>query len=326
MFDIIGDVHGHAIHLESLLKKLGYQMVNGAYAHAERKALFVGDLIDRGPNQVDVYRIVRAMVEAGNGLVILGNHEFNAIAWATPDPDAPGEFLRKHTSSNLRQHQQFLNQVGQDSALHVEMIDWFKTLPVYIEDFGLRAVHACWHAESLSALEPWLDDQKALKADSWVATSRKGSVAYEAIENVLKGLEATLPKGVSYVDEDGNQRSKTRTCWWLEDAKTFREALLVPSSIRDRIPNDPLPDSARLNYDKQLPLFIGHYWRKGQPELLSDHIACVDYSIGVGNSSGSLCAYRWNGELFLDAKQFVAVMGGSEPKRDNLITNIVLER
>jgi hypothetical protein len=326
MFDIIGDVHGHALHLEALLKKLGYQVVNGAYAHPERKALFVGDLIDRGPNQVDVYHIVRAMVDAGNGLAIMGNHEFNGIAWATPDPDAPGEFLRKHTSSNLRQHQEFLKQVGQDSALHVEMIDWFKTLPIYIEDYGLRAVHACWHAESMLALQPYLDDKKALRDDAWVATSRKGSEAYHAIENVLKGLEATLPKGVSYVDEDGNPRSKTRTCWWLEDATTFREALLVPSSIRDRIPNDPLPDSVRLVYDKQVPLFVGHYWRKGKFELLSEHIACVDYSIGVGTSSGSLCAYRWNGELHLDASNFVGIVGGTEPKHDKDIENIVLSR
>ena len=326
MFDIIGDVHGHAIHLEALLKKLGYQKINGVYQHPERKALYVGDLVDRGPSQVETYKIVRAMHDADKALVILGNHEFNAVAFATPDPDEPSEFLRKHTKGNLRQHQEFLNQVGQDSALHVEMIEWFKTLPAYIDDFGLRAVHACWHHESITAMQPWLDGNKAIKADAWVTASRKGSVFYEAIENVLKGLEATLPKGVTYIDEDGNQRGKTRTRWWLEDATTFREALLVPSSIRDRIPHDPLPDSVRLVYDKQRPLFIGHYWLRGKPELLNAHMACLDYSIGVGTSSGSLCAYRWDGEHHLDGEKFVAVIGGAENMQDKDMANIVLSR
>jgi hypothetical protein len=326
MFDIIGDVHGHALHLEALLQKLGYQKIEGVYQHPERKALFVGDLIDRGPNQVETYRIVRSMYDAGHALVILGNHEFNAVAFATPDPDAPGEFLRKHNESNIRQHREYLHQVGQGSALHIEMIDWFKTLPAYIDDFGLRAVHACWHDASITAMQPWLDDRKALKEDSWVIASRKGSVFYEAIENVLKGLEATLPKGLSYLDEDGNSRRKTRTRWWLEDAKTYREALMVPSSIRERIPNDPLPDSARLVYDRLRPAFIGHYWMKGKPVLLNPHMACLDYSIGVGTSSGSLCAYRWDGEHPLDENKFVSVIGGAENKHDKDMANIVLSR
>ena len=49
MIDFIGDIHGHADKLEELLVKLGYVKVNGAYSHPERKALFVGDYIDRGP-------------------------------------------------------------------------------------------------------------------------------------------------------------------------------------------------------------------------------------------------------------------------------------
>ena len=49
MYDIIGDVHGHASQLEALLKKLGYEKKNGCYRHSERTVIFVGDLIDRGP-------------------------------------------------------------------------------------------------------------------------------------------------------------------------------------------------------------------------------------------------------------------------------------
>ena len=81
-YDVIGDVHGHAGVLRGLLAKLGY-VERGAYRHPERQAVFVGDLIDRGPEQLATLRIVRSMVDAGDTLAVLGNHEFNAVAWAT---------------------------------------------------------------------------------------------------------------------------------------------------------------------------------------------------------------------------------------------------
>ena len=63
--DIIGDVHGQAEELEALLKKLGYELRAGSYRHPERKTLFLGDLIDRGPHNRRVIALVRAMQEAG---------------------------------------------------------------------------------------------------------------------------------------------------------------------------------------------------------------------------------------------------------------------
>ena len=65
MYDIIGDIHGHAAELRALLKRMGYQEREGAYRHPGRTAVFVGDFIDRGPSQVETVEIARAMVEAG---------------------------------------------------------------------------------------------------------------------------------------------------------------------------------------------------------------------------------------------------------------------
>lgn len=65
MYDIIGDIHGHVEALQALLLKLGYRERNGAWRHPERTAIFVGDLIDRGPHQIETVRLVRDMVEAG---------------------------------------------------------------------------------------------------------------------------------------------------------------------------------------------------------------------------------------------------------------------
>ncbi len=75
-FDIIGDVHGCHAELVTLLDQLGYDTTVTPVVHPEgRRALFLGDLVDRGPGVCEVLDLVRAMVDAGTGLCILGNHE-----------------------------------------------------------------------------------------------------------------------------------------------------------------------------------------------------------------------------------------------------------
>lgn len=87
-FDIIGDIHGCCNELETLLQKLGYEAINNSnqeqsgfwnfptYHHPQgRKAVFLGDLVDRGPRILDTVKLVRNMVVAGTGICIPGNHE-----------------------------------------------------------------------------------------------------------------------------------------------------------------------------------------------------------------------------------------------------------
>ncbi|MFD8826332.1 polynucleotide kinase-phosphatase [Streptomyces sp. NPDC059605] len=71
-FDVIGDIHGCSSELETLLGKLGY--VDGTHPEG-RTAVFVGDLVDRGPDSPGVLRRVMAMVAAGDALCVPGNHE-----------------------------------------------------------------------------------------------------------------------------------------------------------------------------------------------------------------------------------------------------------
>ncbi|MEU2432368.1 polynucleotide kinase-phosphatase [Streptomyces sp. NPDC007861] len=77
-FDIIGDVHGCRSELETLLTKLGY--ADGAHPEG-RVAVFVGDLVDRGPDSPGVLRRVMAMVASGNALCVPGNHENKLGRW-----------------------------------------------------------------------------------------------------------------------------------------------------------------------------------------------------------------------------------------------------
>ena len=102
-YDIIGDVHGHALELRALLDKMGYRESRGAYRHPSRTAIFVGDLVDRGPDNVEATTIARQMVEEGTARIVMGNHEFNAVAFHTEDPERPGEFLRpRHVAAPAR--------------------------------------------------------------------------------------------------------------------------------------------------------------------------------------------------------------------------------
>jgi protein phosphatase len=81
-FDVIGDVHGCRAELETLLARLGYELIRDeqgrpidARPPADRTALFVGDLVDRGPDTPGVLRLVMGMVGAGHALCVSGNHE-----------------------------------------------------------------------------------------------------------------------------------------------------------------------------------------------------------------------------------------------------------
>ncbi|GAB6901492.1 polynucleotide kinase-phosphatase [Kineosporia succinea] len=85
-FDVIGDVHGCRAELETLLGKLGYGLILDpagnpvdAVPPAGRTAVFVGDLVDRGPDSPGVLRLVMGMIDSGHALCVSGNHEHKLV-------------------------------------------------------------------------------------------------------------------------------------------------------------------------------------------------------------------------------------------------------
>ena len=304
MYDLIGDIHGHASALEDLLDRLGYRLQDGVWRHPDRQVIFLGDFIDRGPEQVEAVRIARTMVEAGAARAIMGNHEFNAVAFATPDPQRPGEHLRPRNTKNRGQHAEFLAAVGEDSALHQEIVDWFRTLPLYLDLPGLRVVHACWHPQELDRLAPYLTDANQLQEAAWLPATRKGDPLYEAVEVVLKGLEVDLPEGVTFADKDGVSRDTLRVRWWDRQPATYQEKGILPDKVRERLPTVSVPTEGLPGYDDEKPVFFGHYWWRGVPAPLTPRVACLDYSVA---SEGKLVAYRWDGEADLQPENFVWV-------------------
>lgn len=113
-FDIIGDIHGCGDELEALLQQLGYQITaeipntsvwsGSVYSHPQgRKAVFLGDLVDRGPRILDTLKLVRNMVEASHALCVPGNHDI--------------KLMRKLRGSNVKVNHGLENSLAEIDAL-----------------------------------------------------------------------------------------------------------------------------------------------------------------------------------------------------------------
>ena len=309
-FDIIGDVHGHADRLRSLLSTMGYREQRGVWGHRDRTAVFVGDLIDRGSGQLETVRMVQAMVDAGSAQMVLGNHEFNAVAYATVDP-VRLDYCRPHNEKHTSQHEAFLSDVPFGSPLHRSIIDWFTTIPMWLDLDGLRVVHACWSADHIEHLESVAGPGNTLTERIVIDGTTKDTPTYRAIEAVLKGPEVELD-GVWYVDKDGHTRDHARLRWWDSEATTLRTATMIPHGTQlhdpDDRPIDALPDRQLSDDEMQLytgpePVLFGHYWwRKESAEPINTLATCLDYSVA---KNGVLRAYRWDGEDEIDETKFV---------------------
>lgn len=99
-------------------------------------------------------------------------------------------------------------------------------------------------------------------------------------------------------------RQGIRVKWWLQDGETYKDYALVPASAK--VPSIPFPQEKIKNYlygQNQKPVFIGHYWLKGKPEVQHRNIACLDYSVA---KNGHQVAYRWTkGDDYLIDSNFV---------------------
>ncbi|MGV8944892.1 MAG: metallophosphoesterase [Lutibacter sp.] len=303
MIDLIGDIHGHADKLEELLLKLGYTKSNGAYSHPNRKVLFVGDYIDRGPKIRETLEIVKLMVESGNAIALMGNHEYNALCFHYQETE--GGHLRKHLIKNIIQHYETLKQFQNRQKEYEEYLDWFKTLPLYFETDTFKAVHACWDNNIIDYLKKTLVNDR-LTDDLIVQSVKKGTELNEAIEQTLKGKEMKMPEGLFFTDKDGTRRTEIRIKWWEDPSKmTYKSISVEPL---ENLPEQPIElselKSLEFYQKNDKKVFFGHYWLKGEPSLYKDNICCLDYSIAKG---GKLVAYRLNGENILDRSNLVYV-------------------
>lgn len=310
-YDIIGDIHGCHDKLILLLTALDYRLVDGCYRHPlGRKAAFLGDFIDpKGdiPHDVPaVLEIVKAMVDKEQAVAVIGNHEFNAIAHATPDEK--GGYLRPHRPEKDKGLKITLEafEGGFDAPEWKAWIEWFKTLPFFLELADLRLVHAYWHQDHIAQLKgKTLLDPAFLKA-----AATKGTTEYNWVENVLKGYEIPMPGNHKYKDHTGIERDNFRARWFDPAPIGKLASELVFPAGNYAIPGEPIPDETAAlipGYATTAPpVFFGHYFKPEncplEPEL--DNLSCLDFSVAKG---GPMVAYRWDGEAKLTPNKYLAV-------------------
>jgi Calcineurin-like phosphoesterase. len=303
MFDIIGDIHGHADKLEELLLKLGYTCNNEIYAHTSRRVLFLGDYIDRGPQIRETLGLVRAMVEHGEAIALMGNHEYNALCFHRQETE--GGHLRRHLIKNIVQHYETLRQFLNRQEEYEDYLEWFKTLPLFFENDCFRVVHATWDARLIEYMRQHLVG--GCLTDELIYKSVKiGTPLNRAVEDTLKGRAIPMPDGLTFKDKDGTIRKDMRVKWWINPlTSTYREFSITPVKCLPDRPVDPSVLKCTNYYPKdERPVFFGHYWLKGPPTLYRDNVCCLDYSVA---REGNLVAYRMDGEPQLRMDKLVFV-------------------
>ena len=300
-YDLIGDIHGHHDKLTALLATLGYKRDGDSHRHPEgRQVIFLGDYLDRGPKIREVLHTVRGMVEAGDALAIMGNHEFNAVTYHTPDGN--GGWLRERAGRNVKTHAATVAAFAGRDAEWAEWVDWLKRLPMHLDLGGLRAVHACWDARHLELLRgtPLLDDRFLH------AAATKGTPEHIGVEVMLKGPEMDLPDGVFFEDKEFNRRRNVRVRWWnLAEGEAIGR-LVMPepmAELTETVAAEMLRGLPNYGVD-EVPVFFGHYWMPPEKAKapLRHNIACLDFGAGL---DGPLVAYRWDGERELSAGKFI---------------------
>ena len=301
MYDIIGDVHGYADQLINLLKKLGYRLRDGYYSHATRKAVFVGDIINRGPKIRETLNLVRKMVENGSAFAVLGNHEMYAILYYLRDIE--GKYYKKRIPKYQLQINQTLAEFATCEDEFKSHLKWLRTLPMFLDFGDIRIIHACWDDKNIELIRNTVTGPKLTKTLLREIALNETEFSIKFWE-ACKGVDFQIPKDLLVFDADGRPHRSFRMKWWENpEGKTFKEISL---ESRFDLPDYTIPHQiiqTRKPYSKNDPIvFFGHYCLKQCCGILADNLCCVDSCV---TRTGKLVAYRWAGEKKLTKSNFV---------------------
>ena len=236
--DIIGDLHGNLLAFVRLARHLGYAVDSdigrGDWSHPEGRILvFVGDLIDRGNKSLELAELVMSLVEQGRALCLMGNHEYNLVAWRVLGHPP------KHSNGPT------IADVEERSERWERVLGFFATLPIAIELPDLRVIHAAWHRDAFAAVEPVLGREPqglssefsdpidvledhirlvspfVLEPTTGLAPGLPSAPLLPPAndlphEILLKGFERETPE--PFLDNDGKERRALRVRWWDEGA------------------------------------------------------------------------------------------------------------
>lgn len=310
-YDLIGDVHGCARTLTHLLDQLGYRLQGGVWRHPRRQVIFLGDIIDRGPQIREALHLVHDMVDAGQAHCVMGNHEFNALGWYAEAPPESGKaFVRDHNPRYAVLLEQTFRQFEHYPDEWKAFREWFMELPLYLESDRFRVVHACWDNTVIAQLRQRLSHGR-LDDDFLREAAFPSSFATQALDRLLRGTDMPLPNGLTLTSAEGFTRNFFRTKFWEENPETYGDIVFQPDGLPEGVASLPLSKQEKRRlflYGPQEPLlFVGHYWRRGRPEPIRHNLACLDYS---AVKHEKLVAYRLDQEARLDPAKFCWVEVG----------------
>lgn len=314
--DFIADIHGRFSKLQHLFSRLGYQRDGDCFVPpAGCTAVFLGDYIDpksgyAEPNGIQsTLRAIKGMVDRGVAFALAGNHELNALCYHTPN--GQGGWLRKHSPNNFHQHEgtlsEFMDHEEPTSEWRSVWMPWFQSLPLWLDFGNVRAVHACWHDAQMAHIsDRRLSDLDLLRASHLERPKEHPDGL--ALETLLKGIEASLPTGMTYPDLNGIPRTHFRVRWWHADSPSLPTCADLVFPPRSGLPDSPpfLSGHEKLpGYPVSAPpVFIGHYLKPSDAPLEPErpNLACLDYG---ATGDGPLVAYRWKGEASLKRDSYV---------------------
>lgn len=323
--DLIGDVHGELDALGRLLARLGCDPDKRT---ATRPLVFVGDLVDRGPDSPGVVKLVGDLVDAGLAWCVLGNHELNLLRGDRKEGN--GWFFGHDDGHHDGGARMPFASVPIDPADRDRIRATLGAFPVVLSRPDLRVVHACWDDVALRALpvegdptEVAIDTERRVLAD----LEARGVLARAEAERQRfadlrdPGVRPTedLPavRALALAEQQGNPFRVLTS--GREDPIDVADTFYVGGKWR-------LVDRARwwAGYEGDAAVVIGHYWRRrardipGKRDLWDDvppfgwagprrNVFCVDYSVGrrfverhrdptAGRARpfhGGLAALRW---------------------------------
>lgn len=293
MYSIIPDIHADPIRLKNSLSTLG----------DDAPFAFLGDFIDgkdiQSSDDLAVLRIVKPMIEQGDAIGVMGNHELNAILYHRRD--TRGRPLRAHTDKNMKQHRSFIDRFGTGTPEAMDWTEWFlHALPLWRDLGQLRLAHACWSESAIAIVRERRPDG-FLHHDDLEEVAAESTLFGKAVKAIVSGPEARLPDPFTFRDFGQNVRREVRLAWWRNDASTWRTAALSVPDMHE-LPDAALPADVQSEIypSDRPPVFVGHYKMSGGPILEAGNALCLDYP-------DQPCGYRWCGENVLKSENLILV-------------------
>jgi Calcineurin-like phosphoesterase len=303
--DVVGDIHGEIDALQTLLDMLGHDLRHDRHPEG-RRLVFVGDLVDRGPDSPAVVDLVREYRDRGLAQCVLGNHELNLLNNSKKDGNA--WFL----DSSRKEQQpggEFAHSRPVPPELSSDLREFFASLPLALRRPDLRVVHAAWSDAALAALAPF-DGASTAEVFKHFEDLIK-------LEGTTSGLEARAKQEeqdwhAAWKDRNADIPFLPATAAWNTQRQMANPIRILTSGV-ERPAKQPFFSSGEWrmcdrvrwweDYHDAASVVIGHYWRQRRPVVASTHasskpdlfadtspqdwvgprqnVYCVDFSVGA---------------------------------------------